>query len=335
MTLRLAVVLLLCGAWVAAADNDTRYNPSMCEASFPCGANVNIHYPFFLANATMAIDGYDTALSYCGYPGMAVSCDEDAGRATLQLHGDNYTVLDINYADHTATVADADVLVDGGGDCPRITHNVTVPAGTWLNLSTAANDNLVFFFDCDFAAAAAGPNEPPPGLPPPINCTGFPGRGGGVGMPSYVAEEPDVPAAWDELLSSACKAVVTVPVLKYWLLSGDNLPRLNDDGYGKVLKRGFSSHGIPAPGPATSARIPAASAATTSTATFWVACAPTAAFATRAAVSLSVLPLKAYLVTVLLYLLNYFSVQIVENRMALTIRKLDCPAGCHKLARTY
>jgi hypothetical protein len=153
MTLRLAVVLLLCGAWVAAADNDTRYNPSMCKASFPCGANVNIHYPFFLANATMAIDGYDTALSYCGYPGMAVSCDEAAGRATLQLHGDNYTVLDINYADHTATVADADVLVDGGGDCPRITHNVTVPAGTWLNLSTAANDNLVFFFDCDFAAA--------------------------------------------------------------------------------------------------------------------------------------------------------------------------------------
>jgi hypothetical protein len=239
MTLRLAVVLLLCGAWVAAADNDTRYNPSMCEASFPCGANVNIHYPFFLANATMAIDGYDTALSYCGYPGMAVSCHEAAGRATLQLHGDNYTVLDINYADHTATVVDADVL-DGGGDCPRVTHNVTVPAGTWLNLSTAANDNLVFFFDCDFATAA-GPNEPPPGLPPPINCTGFPGRGGGTS--SYVS------AAWDELLSSACKAVITVPVLKYWLLSGDNLPRLNDDGYGKVLKRGFQLTWDPSAGP--------------------------------------------------------------------------------------
>ncbi|KAK3134909.1 hypothetical protein QOZ80_5BG0412330 [Eleusine coracana subsp. coracana] len=195
------ILFLLAAASLAVAEDDKRYNGGTCEASFPCGANVNIHYPFFLANATTAIDAY----TYCGYPGMAVACDEKAGRATLRLKGDNYTVLDIDYDNHTVTVADADVLDGGaGGDCPRVTHNVTVPEETWLNLSTAANDNLVFFFDC-----------------------------------------PDVPP--EDSLPGACRAVFTVPVLKYWL--GEYLPRLNGDGYGKVLKQGFQLTWDPTKGP--------------------------------------------------------------------------------------
>ncbi|GJN15133.1 hypothetical protein PR202_gb02026 [Eleusine coracana subsp. coracana] len=175
------ILFLLAAASLAVAEDDKRYNGGTCEASFPCGANVNIHYPFFLANATTAIDAY-----------------------TL-LRGDNYTVLDIDYDNHTVTVADADVLDGGaGGDCPRVTHNVTVPEETWLNLSTAANDNLVFFFDC-----------------------------------------PDVPP--EDSLPGACRAVFTVPVLKYWL--GEYLPRLNGDGYGKVLKQGFQLTWDPTKGP--------------------------------------------------------------------------------------
>ncbi|KAK3138084.1 hypothetical protein QOZ80_5AG0364270 [Eleusine coracana subsp. coracana] len=224
---------------LAADANDTRYNGGTCQASFPCGANVNIHYPFFLDNATMVTDGY-TAFSYCGYPGMAVACDEKAGRATLWLKGDNYTVLDIDYDNHTVTVADPDVL-DAGGDCPRVTHNVTVPEETWLKLSTAANDNLVFFFDCAFAA---GTPKPPPAALPPINCSGF---REGSGMTSSVAAQPDVRPK--DSLTGDCTAVITVPVLKYWL--GEYLPQLNDDGYGKVLKHGFQLTWDPSAGPCT------------------------------------------------------------------------------------
>ncbi|TVT96761.1 hypothetical protein EJB05_58034, partial [Eragrostis curvula] len=218
-------LLLLAGVATLTVADDARYNASTCQKSYPCGANVNIHYPFFLADAATAIDGY-AALSYCGYPGMAVACD-DGGRATLKLRDRDYTVLAINYDNHTVTVADADVL--GAGDCPRVTHNVTVPAETWLNLSTTANDNLVFFFDCVFSAAVQRPST----LPPPINCTGFSVRDG----ESFVAAEPDVRPRDD--LQRACEAVVVAPVLKSWLLDDDYFLRLNDDGYGKVLKQGF------------------------------------------------------------------------------------------------
>ncbi|GJM89665.1 hypothetical protein PR202_ga05874 [Eleusine coracana subsp. coracana] len=232
------ILFLLAAASLAAhtgAEDDKRYNASMCEASFPCGSHVNIHYPFFLANATTAIDAY----SYCGYPGMAVACDD--GRATLRLKEDNYTVLNIDYDNHTVTVADADVLDGGGGggDCPRVKHNVTVPEETWLNLSTAANDNLVFFFDCAFAA---GTPKPPPAALPPINCSGF---REGSGMTSFVAVQPDVPPK--DSLPGACRAVITVPVLKYWL--DEYLPWLNYDGYGKVLKQGFQLTWDPSAGP--------------------------------------------------------------------------------------
>jgi hypothetical protein len=48
--------------------------------------------------------------------------------------------------------------------------------------------------------------------PRAINCSGFEGRDG---LPSLVAAEPDVPPL-DEL-TRACKAVVAVPVLLFFL----------------------------------------------------------------------------------------------------------------------
>lgn len=82
-----------------------------------CGNKVDVRCPFFLTNGSAAIDG-NASSSICGdrYPGMGIACE--GGRATLRLNGDNYTVLDINYDNHTVTVADADVLASGG-DCPR------------------------------------------------------------------------------------------------------------------------------------------------------------------------------------------------------------------------
>ena len=234
---RLFLVAASLGIAAARAAGEAHYNASACRPSVPCGANVEIYYPFFLAGADMAIDadGY-TAHSYCGYPGMAVACD--GGRATLRLKDSNYTVLAIDYDKHTVTVADADALDGGGGGCPRVKHNVSVPVETWLNLSTTANVNLAFYFGCAFTAAT-----PPPPPIPPINCSGFPEPDG----VSYVAAQDDVPPK--EPWPRACKEVVVAPVLKDRLVSFEYLPRLNSDGYGKLLERGFQLTWDPSAGP--------------------------------------------------------------------------------------
>ncbi|CAL4901937.1 unnamed protein product [Urochloa decumbens] len=235
MPLLLLQLLLLAvfprGAVPVVVD-ETYYNPGACPNSFRCGdGGVDVQYPFFPAasgNASYAIDGH-TSYFACGYPGMAIACD--GGRATLKLKDNNYTVLAIDYDKHAVTVADAEVL-DGGaaGECPRVTHNVTVPAETWLNLSTAANDNLAFFLDCVFTAAI----PPPPAHIREINCSSFQ-QGDGR---SFVAMQSDMSPREEWL--RACKKVVVAPVLKDLLLGSDEyLPRLNCDGYGKVLKQGF------------------------------------------------------------------------------------------------
>ncbi|XP_062230409.1 LEAF RUST 10 DISEASE-RESISTANCE LOCUS RECEPTOR-LIKE PROTEIN KINASE-like 2.7 [Phragmites australis] len=234
----LIAVSLAASGGAPAVAGETYYNASMCRTSFACGDNVDVHYPFFLANATRSIEGY-TAYSYCGYPGMAITCE--GGRATLRLKGDNYTVLNINYGNHTVTVADADVL--SGGDCPRVTHNVTVPPDTWLNFSATANENLVFFYDCVFT-----PATPQPTYIDPINCTSFP-EGKRI---SFVAAQPVVRAQEEwPVWARACKPMVVVPVLRDWLLSPDPeyLPRLNNDWYGQVLKQGFQLSWDPSAGP--------------------------------------------------------------------------------------
>ncbi|CAL4894723.1 unnamed protein product [Urochloa decumbens] len=252
MPLLLFHVLLLAVSSAAAygggegTAGQTYHNdsPSMCHKSLPCGGqHVDIHYPFFLAtNATPPIDDDDNdghhpaARSYCGYPGMAVTCD--GACAILRLGGHDYTILDISYENHTVMLADRDEVLNGG-DCPRVTHNVTVPLETRLSLSATANDGeLLFFYDCIFVA------PPPPGIPP-INCSGFPGGRRGA---SYVALESDVRRR-DEW-ARACDTVVVVPVLRNWLPGPEyHPPQLNGEGYGKMLKRGFQLSWEPSTGP--------------------------------------------------------------------------------------
>lgn len=237
------VVVSLATAPAVVADEAAHYNPGACQkSSFRCGDAVDVRYPFFLDNATYVVEG-DTAYakSYCGYPGMAIACD--GGRATLKLSRDNYTVLNIDYVNHTVTVADADVLASGG-DCPRVTHSVTVPPETWLNLSATANDNLTFFYDCVFTAETTPP--PPAAALSPINCSSFRNPSGAM---SFVVVQADM-RTQDEW-PRACKPPVVVPVLRDRLLSSDQdyYSRLNSDGYGQLLKMGFQLTWDPTAGP--------------------------------------------------------------------------------------
>jgi hypothetical protein len=230
---RLIVVAVALAAYGGepTAVGQAHYSTNACGASAaPCGDISDVHYPFFLADS-FTTDG--TTYSYCGYPGMEVTCQ--GGRATMLLNSVSYTVLDINYSKHTVTAVDTDVL--NGGECPRVTRNVTVPAETtWLDLSATDNDNLAFFFDCVFATGT-----PTPVGIRPINCSSFPQRDG----VSYVARQTDV-RAQDEW-PRACKEVVVVPVLTKG--SGKYLPCLNSGGYGQVLKQGFQLSWEPSRGP--------------------------------------------------------------------------------------
>lgn len=201
------------GERTVVGGTGTYYNPSMCHESLPCGGHVDVHYPFFLANATMAIDGYWAYSPYCGYAGMEIVCD--GGCAVLALSGRNYTVLDIDYENHAITLADRTDVI-GSDDCPRVTHNVTLPAETRLRLSAAANDSLSFFFDCVFTPGDGIPRPPPDFLP--INCSSFP-RSRGPGTMSFVAPQSDVQVQQQDRWTRACKTVVVVPVLQDWRLN--------------------------------------------------------------------------------------------------------------------
>ena len=184
MPLLLFHVVLLAAVSLAACSGELGHrrphahthqnDPSLCHKSLPCGGHVDVHYPFFLANAALAVvdDGHP-ARSYCGYPGMAVTCD--GGCAILRLGGHNYTILDISYENHTVVLVDRDLLINSG-ECPRLTHNVTVPAPPSSLSATANNEDLSFFYDCVFTADTAAP-APLPDIPP-INCSSFPAGAG-------------------------------------------------------------------------------------------------------------------------------------------------------------
>lgn len=194
----------------------------------------------------MAIHGESYDSPYCGYAGMAIICD--GGCAVLALSGRNYTVLDIDYENRAITLADRTDVI-GSDDCPRVTHNVTLPAETEtrLRLSAAANDSLSFFFDCVFRPGPGGiVPRPPPGILP-INCSSFPQ--GRPGTMSFVAPQSSDVQRQQDRWTRACRTVVVVPVLQDWRLNPEYQLHLNSDGYGQVLKRGFQLSWEPSAGP--------------------------------------------------------------------------------------
>ncbi|KAK1698918.1 hypothetical protein QYE76_015615 [Lolium multiflorum] len=232
-----AVLLAVSGGLDPAAVGDDAYDASMCQKSFKCGGH-DINYPFYLSNQSRLIDGVAYSRFFCGYPGMAILCDAATNTATLRLAGaTNYTVLAIDYANHTITLADADALASSNS-CPRPRHNVTIPPAAWLNFTATGNSTISFFLDC--ALTAADP-PPPPGIVP-INCTGFAqGR-----SPSFLAPHLGAPEGnW----SRACREVYVAPVLTEWLESAAYRPRLASGGYGDVLRRGFRLSWDPSAGP--------------------------------------------------------------------------------------
>uniref|UniRef100_A0A0E0C6E9 Wall-associated receptor kinase galacturonan-binding domain-containing protein n=1 Tax=Oryza meridionalis TaxID=40149 RepID=A0A0E0C6E9_9ORYZ len=186
-----------------------------------CG-DVSIRYPFYFSDKTGYING--SSNSYCGYPGLAIDCDD--GKPILQLNGaEKYKVNYINVGSITnVSLVDQEVVDDSSG-CPRVDHNVTFAQGSWLFFPAGMSlDYLVFFLGCSF------PNLflPPENIDP-ITCSFI-----GLIGPSYVLPKDQVPPGnWSQF----CKTF-EVPVVKYQQMDpkGDAWRK---GGYGQVLRQGF------------------------------------------------------------------------------------------------
>ncbi|KAF2951749.1 hypothetical protein DAI22_01g285900 [Oryza sativa Japonica Group] len=220
----LPLLLVLVAASHGDASGDT-YDTSMClQKPTTCG-NVSISYPFYFATKTKDING--SSNSYCGYPGLAIDCDD--GKPILQLNGtEKYKVNYINYGSITnVSLADLEVVDDSSG-CPRVDHNVTIPQISWLFFSGISVDYLVFFLRCSFTTFA-----PKPANFNPIACGSFIN----LTRPSFVFPDELVPPGnWSQL----CEETFEVPVLKYQLMEMDsNGNAWNNSGYAQVLRQGF------------------------------------------------------------------------------------------------
>jgi hypothetical protein len=220
----LPLLLVLVAASHGDASGDT-YDTSMClEEPTTCG-NVSISYPFYFSDKTRDISG--SSNSYCGYPGLAIDCDD--AQPILQLNGaEKYKVNYINYGNGSITnvsLVDQEVVDDSSG-CPRVDHNVTFAQGSWLLFPAGMPlDYLVFFLGCSF------PNLflPPENIDP-ITCSFI-----GLNGQSYVLPKDQVPpGSWSQF----CQKIYEVPVVKYQSMDpkGDAWRK---GGYGQVLRQGF------------------------------------------------------------------------------------------------
>jgi hypothetical protein len=214
------------------------YDVSMCVDSqtFWCGG-VEIHYPFYLANAT----AYHGAPFSCGYTDLKIACKNDRGTQTpvIRLGRHDYTVQNIFYNNNSLLLADADVL--RGGDCPRVRHNVSFDDEAWLLHNTSSHDNLTFFYGCFSKPPSGGGGDPhqPLGFDAEkyrVDCTGL-GNPRGAGV-SFVFAADELDKDQEHELAAHCVDIVTVPVRSDVLMASDP-SMLARGGYGDVLRRGF------------------------------------------------------------------------------------------------
>jgi hypothetical protein len=229
--LALLVVVLL----AAASDGDPAGDTYNCQSEPSTCGHLSVRYPFHVYNgAEDAPTEYGEPRSYCGYPGLAIHCDDDE-KPILRLGGDDYAVSNIDYTTLTVSLADADVA----GDCPTVSHNVTVPSPFHVTASAVAY--LFLFTDCTFppdAEFAPKPPRKPPGIKP-ITCSGSsePEPAATNTMSFVLPELDDVPPKGE--LWRACRSVHSAAVLRDAVPADAQSVAWRDGGYARALRGGF------------------------------------------------------------------------------------------------
>ncbi|KAK3165124.1 hypothetical protein QOZ80_1AG0029190 [Eleusine coracana subsp. coracana] len=218
----LLLALLLAVSCHGAPSGDDLYDPSLCLWRPSTCGNVNIDYPFYLSSKTGVLQGSSNSSYYCGYPGLAIRC-EDGNQAFLRLGNGTYRVSNIDYTGNTFSLVDPEVFEDER--CPRVDHNVTLPQFSWLYYPDTAVAYVLFLLNCNFTM-----DWSPPKTVSPITCAKGPGR-------SFVLLQAEgVP---DEDWRKACQRI-TVPVLKDVLWSDpQNHTAWSSGDYSNVLRAGF------------------------------------------------------------------------------------------------
>jgi Wall-associated receptor kinase C-terminal/Wall-associated receptor kinase galacturonan-binding len=151
---------------------------------------------------------------HCGVPGFLISCENET--PILHLKSENYTVLDIDYHNHTITLVDTDVLEQES--CPKVQNNVSLFIDSGVTY-TSSDVSLIFFFGCDLSNDSGNHS--------PITCLTS-------DESSYVFLLNES-ALYTDFMTS-CQLVVVAPVLQPNLEL--NYLDLNA-AFGKVLKQGF------------------------------------------------------------------------------------------------
>ncbi|CAL4955064.1 unnamed protein product [Urochloa decumbens] len=216
LALRLPLPLLLAILVAACRGDGDSYNTSICELQASSCGKVKIKYPFYLSNETAEVRGIRN--SYCGYPGLAIDCD-DGENPVMHLDNRDYNVMDINYSSSTISLAYPDVIEDES--CSGVNYNVTVPPALWLYVPGSTIIYLLFS-NCSIS------QFPGQSRIEPLNCA----SSDGGGQYSFFIPS-DMP---HEALSRACKQAFLVPVLRSASQIDQTSPQWTIGG---VLNQGF------------------------------------------------------------------------------------------------
>lgn len=176
---------------------------------FQCG-DLNITYPLSLYDS-------QAMTSYCGYPGLLVSCE--SGTTYLRFQSNTYTILSIDYGNQTITSVAASDVLDLSNACPKV-QNFSFFPDYGINY-TSSDQNLTFFYGCpkfgrNYSTIAC------------ISDT--------VNRSSYVIPTNDIEPYLYSTWAKTCDQVVVVPVQTQYL----NQHRSNlSVAFDIVLKSGF------------------------------------------------------------------------------------------------
>ncbi|KAK6925282.1 Wall-associated receptor kinase, galacturonan-binding domain [Dillenia turbinata] len=164
------------------------HSSQMCE-------DVNISYPFWQIGASDS----SALKNICGISVFGLYCPHNGSKPTIELSGETFIVEEINYADYTLTLVDADVTTQDTS-CPRA-RNITLD-DTFPLIYSSLDVNLSFYFNCTI--------DPPPPISlylAPIECLRS-----GENM-SYVCVLPQCGVEVNDW-SRSCEESLPVPVMK-------------------------------------------------------------------------------------------------------------------------
>lgn len=168
-----------------------------------CGNGPNISYPFWIPQQQE---------SSCGSPQFNITCSDN--NPILKISGDDYIIEDINYANNSILLANAEVF-DEENSCPTPLHNFSLSGIPFSYGPTFAE--LYFFYNCTFVDKFATYS---------IDCASNDSHHSFAIFHTELLKKENYSIEW-------CQAVVNAAV------SASDISKLLKMSYMDVLRKGF------------------------------------------------------------------------------------------------